>query len=259
LNNIIIKRLEIGAFILPKNKTLERNDFMNELQTKTKQTPIEIALKIDKEGKTTARNLYNFLELDKSNYSKWCRANIIDNQFAEEQVDYEVFVPKDENQKGGRPTTDFKLTASFAKKLSMMQKNEKGEQARQYFLGCEEGLKRAVQERQQWEIERAKGVVIRHILTDTIKMKVADSPHKKFMYPNYTKLIYKTLFDKSMKELQKKYQVKGKESIRDYLTAEQLKEVESMEMLVSSLINCGWGYDQIKNFIQENHMKQIAG
>ena len=44
-------------------------------------------------------------------------------------------------------------------------------------------------ERQQWQIERDKGVIVRHILTDTIKMKVADSPHKKFAYPNYTKLI----------------------------------------------------------------------
>ena len=62
----------------------------------------------------------------------------------------------------------------------------------------EKELKRLYAERQQWEIERAKGILVRHILTDTIKMKVTDSPNKKkFMYPNYTKLIYKTLFGKN--------------------------------------------------------------
>ncbi len=127
------------------------------------------------------------------------------------------------------------------------------------FNAMESELKRIYNERQQWQIERDKGVVIRHILTDTIKMKVPDIPHKKFAYPNYTKLIYKTLFGKTMKELQEQYGVKGKESIRDYVTADELKQIESMEMLVSSLINCGWGYDQIKNFIQTNSVAMLAG
>ena len=100
--------------------------------------------------------------------------------------------------------------------------------------------------------------MIRHILTDTIKLKIADSPNKRFAYPNYTKLIYKTLFGKSFKELQQEYGIKSKESLRDYLTSEQLKEVESMEMLVSSLINIGMGYDEIKDFITERCTKQLS-
>ena len=127
------------------------------------------------------------------------------------------------------------------------------------FNAMEKELKRIYTERQQWQIERDKGIIVRHILTDTIKMKVTDSPHKKFMYPNYTKLIYKTIFGKTMKELQEQYGGKGKESIREYVTADELKQIESMEMLVSSLISCGWGYDQIKGFIQENSTKMLAG
>lgn len=127
------------------------------------------------------------------------------------------------------------------------------------FNTMETELKRIYTERQQWQIERDKGVIVRHILTDTIKMKVADSPHKKFAYPNYTKLIYKTIFGKTMKELQTQYGVKGKESIREYVTADELKQIESMEMLVSSLISCGWGYDQIKAFVQTNATKMLAG
>lgn len=127
------------------------------------------------------------------------------------------------------------------------------------FNTMEAELKRIYTERQQWQIERDKGVIVRHILTDTIKMKVADSPHKKFAYPNYTKMIYKTIFGKTMKELQAQYGVKGKESIRDYVTADELKQIESMEMLVSSLISCGWGYEQIKNFIENNSAAMLVG
>ena len=90
-------------------------------------------------------------------------------------------------------------------------------------------------------------------------MKVADSPHKKFMYPNYTRLIYKILFGKTFKELQLQYQIKEKESLRDYLTSEELKELEEMEMLVSSLIGLGWGYDQVKNFVLQEKTKKLAG
>lgn len=126
------------------------------------------------------------------------------------------------------------------------------------FNAMESELKRIYTERQQWQIERDKGVVIRHILTDTIKMKITDSPHKIFAYPNYTNLIYRTLFGKSAKELEKEMGVKARENLRDYFTGEALSRVQSMEMLVSSLINCGWGYKEIKEFIQTESKKMIA-
>lgn len=123
------------------------------------------------------------------------------------------------------------------------------------FNMMEEDLKRIYKEREQWIIEREKGKLVRHILTDTIKMKIKESPNKKFMYPNYTKLIYKVLFDKSFNELKEMYKIKAKESLRDYLTSEELKELEQMEMLLSSLINIGWDYKSIKDFIIENYNK----
>jgi len=229
------------------------NDFM----TQTNLTPIEVLLKMDKEGYTTSKKLYEFLELDKTHYQRWCKANIQENEFAEEKVDYEVLAIKGENPEGGRPTQDYRLTVTFAKKLAMLSKTEKGEQARCYFIACEQALVKLAEEHQKWEIERAKGIVIRHVLTDTIKMKVADSPHKRFVYPNYTKLIYKTLFGKPFNELKSQYGIKGKESLRDYLTSEELKEVESLEMLVSSLIGLGMGYDEIKSFIEQKYKSNL--
>ena len=54
-------------------------------------TPIEIALGIDEDGKTTARKLYEFLKLAKGQFSRWAKTNIIENPFAEKGVDYEGF------------------------------------------------------------------------------------------------------------------------------------------------------------------------
>ena len=47
---------------------------------------------------------------------------------------------------GEKDRQDAKLTASFAKKLSMMQKNKKGDAARNYFVGIENGAKKLVKQ-----------------------------------------------------------------------------------------------------------------
>ena len=157
-------------------------DIFNEIFGKTdtsKLTPIEIALGIDNEGRTTARKLYEFLELDLSNYAKWFRKNILENDFAEENTDYWVFVPKDENPLGGRPTQDAKLTASFAKKLSMMQKNQKGEAARNYFVGIENGAKKLLERHQNPLITEHPGEVANLIKVLSNRMdKQGIAPYK---------------------------------------------------------------------------------
>lgn len=120
---------------------------MNDVTVTNNQTPIEIALCVDENGMTTAKKLYEFLEMDSSNYSRWCKSNITGNEFAEENVDYWAFVINDEW--GGQATTDYKLTASFAKKLSMKGNGEKAEQARQYFITVEDKAKEMVINRSQ--------------------------------------------------------------------------------------------------------------
>lgn len=108
------------------------------------QTPIEIALKIDENGMTTASNLYAFLELHPAHFSDWCRRNIKNNKFAIESEDYIPFTVEGERH-NPKPKTDYKITSDFAKKLSMTGNTERHEQARQYFIACEQGLKVATQ------------------------------------------------------------------------------------------------------------------
>ena len=108
------------------------------------QTPIEIVLGIDKNGMTTAKKLYEFLEMDKSHYSRWVKANIVDNEFATENEDY-FYSPSMANESGrGNYADDYKLTAHFAKKLSMKGNGAKAEEARDYFTTLEERVKQKV-------------------------------------------------------------------------------------------------------------------
>lgn len=73
-----------------------------------------------------------------------------------------------------------------------------------------------------------------------------------------TNLIYKSIFGKDAKHLREEYGITKKDNLRDYFSEDELKAVQSAEMLVSSLIDYGWGYEQIKDFITKNVPKQLA-
>lgn len=114
----------------------------NELMEQVNKTPIEIALGIDEEGMTTARKLYAFLDLAQGQFSRWAKSNIVDNEFATENEDYWRFDIDVETPTGGIvKRDDYKLTAHFAKKLSMKGNGEKAEEAREYFTHLEERVK----------------------------------------------------------------------------------------------------------------------
>lgn len=119
---------------------------MNEITINTaNQTPIEIALGIDEEGMTTARKLYSFLELRKADFARWAKTNITENEFATENEDYwRLFIDAETPTGGKIQREDFRLTAHFAKKLSVKGNSEKAEEAREYFTRLEEKVKQQV-------------------------------------------------------------------------------------------------------------------
>lgn len=120
---------------------------MDSITNSTLQTPIEIALEIDEKGMTTAKKLYEFLELNPGNYARWFKSNITENEFAEENVDFIPFFINEEC--GGQATQDAKLTAHFAKKLSCKGNGERAEQAREYFSTLDDKVKEVAINRQQ--------------------------------------------------------------------------------------------------------------
>ena len=98
-------------------------------------------IKVNSEGQSTARELYEFLELNATQFARWAKSNIVDNVYAEENVDFIRFDIVVE----GNKTSDYQLTPEFAKKLCMTSKTEKGEVARNYFIEVERRFKAATQ------------------------------------------------------------------------------------------------------------------
>lgn len=229
---------------------------MEELVEVTGKTPIEIALGIDDDGFTTAKKLYVWLELNPAHYARWVKDNIVENPFAE-QNEYSPLMVKT-SKEGGRPSQDYKIYVSLAKKIAMASHCERGNEARDYFIGCEQVLVKLAEQRHKTELERAKGIAVRQALTKAIQQSQENERMHGHAYSTYTNIIYKAVFGKDAKHLREEYGITQKENLRDYLSEEELKAVQSKEMLVSGLIDCGWGYEQIKNFLLEQSMMLIA-
>lgn len=101
----------------------------------------------------SARELYNFLGYSNTKWKRWYEKNIINNDFAIEGSDYGVFDLMSKT-KSGRPTMDFALSIDFAKRIAMMSRTEKGEEARLYFLEMEKIAKNPFENMTKLEIFR---------------------------------------------------------------------------------------------------------
>ncbi|MDY6904107.1 MAG: antA/AntB antirepressor family protein [Thermodesulfobacteriota bacterium] len=86
-----------------------------------------------------ARELHEFLEVGRD-FSNWMRARIAEYGWRE-GTDYEVFAHFGENLKGGRPAAEYLISLDMAKELCMVERNEKGRQARRYFIEAEKKLR----------------------------------------------------------------------------------------------------------------------
>lgn len=108
-------------------------------------------------------------------------------------------------------------------------------------------------------IEREKGIAVRQSLTKALQQSTENERMHGHAYSAYTNCIYKVLFGKNANQLREERGADRNRSLRDYFTEEELNAIQTMERLVSSLIDCGWGYDKIKEFIEKNNTAiQIA-
>lgn len=83
----------------------------------------------------SGRELHDFLKIE-TPYAKWF-GRMTECGFTEGEDYAEVLDKNVQNPLGGRPSTDHQLTIPMAKELCMIQRNERGKQARQYFLAVE--------------------------------------------------------------------------------------------------------------------------
>ena len=105
--------------------------------------------------------------------------------------------------------------------------------------------------------EREKGIAVRQALTKAIQQSSENERMHGHAYSTYTDIVYKVVFGKTAKQLREEYGITKKDNLRDYFNADEISKVQSVEMIVSGLMNCGWGYDEIKGFIVSTKNKLI--
>lgn len=88
-----------------------------------------------------ARDLHVFLEVGKD-FTTWIKKRIGQYDFEENQ-DFIFFPQTGENssQGRGRPNVEYHIALAMAKELCMVERNDKGREARRYFIECERKLK----------------------------------------------------------------------------------------------------------------------
>lgn len=86
-----------------------------------------------------ARDLHAFLEV-KTEFKDWIARRIKEYGFIENK-DFCSFLSE---STGGRPSKEYAITLDMAKELSMVERNKKGKEARQYFIAVEKAYREEV-------------------------------------------------------------------------------------------------------------------
>ncbi len=95
---------------------------------------IKIEVNENQEPVISGRALHEFLEV-KEKYTQWFE-RMKEYGFTE-NVDFTSLSDISEKPQGGRPLVDHAIKLDMAKELAMIQRTEKGKQARQYFIQIE--------------------------------------------------------------------------------------------------------------------------
>ena len=98
-------------------------------------------IKINSNNTVSGRELHKFLEIG-TRFDKWfirmCEYGFNEND------DFIRVAQKCPTLGGTQTIIDYAITLDMAKEISMLQRTEKGKQARQYFINCEKKLKEVV-------------------------------------------------------------------------------------------------------------------
>lgn len=147
------------------------------------------------------------------------------------------------------------LTKRSLLRVGMILTNsEVATQVRNHLLNIEE---RTEIDAKSWSIQREVGKIERARMTSAISKYVPDSPHKRFAYPNYTNMVYRTIFNKDAKTIREERGAKDDDSLRDLLSKEELSKVEEVETIITGLVSMQFTYKQIQQMIHDRYIKKL--
>lgn len=120
-----------------------------------------------------ARTLHRFLEVD-AHFKDWIARRIAEYDFQEGE-DFCSFLSK---SGGGRPRREYSITMDMAKELAMVERNDKGRQARRYFIECEKRLNQIAPDDARTIMGQTIGTDGFHMLGAVLDGKVRQLPVK---------------------------------------------------------------------------------
>lgn len=103
--------------------------------------------------------------------------------------------------------------------------------------------------------EREKGIAVRQALTNALQQSQENERMHGHAYSTYTNAVYKAVFGKNAVQLRDEYGITKNANLREFFSEEELKKIQNVEMLISGLVGCGWGYDEVKDFITNQSLK----
>ncbi|SEC24791.1 Phage anti-repressor protein [Pseudomonas saponiphila] len=118
-----------------------------------------------------ARELHRFLEVD-THFKDWIARRIAEYGFQEG----EDFCSTLSKSTGGRRSREYRITLDMGKELAMVERNEKGKQARRYFIECEKRLSQIAPEDARTIMGETIGTDGFHMLGAVVKGKVSSLP-----------------------------------------------------------------------------------
>lgn len=187
---------------------------------------------------TDARNLHKFLG-NRELFANWIKQRIEQYGFIK-HVDYETYL---ESSKKGRPRTEYRISSDMAKELSMVERTERGKEARQYFIECEERLRRVAPEEHKaallnWRKNRVAACEDHKNMAEAMKgyIERTGDGQKGFAYSNESRFLNKLVLGVDPVKWAKDNGVSSKQ-VRDKMNADQLALLAYLESRNCALLD----------------------
>ena len=200
-----------------------------------------------------ARKLHTFLEVGRD-FSNWIKDRIDQGMFSEGK-DYVLTLTKT-GVRSNVVQKDYAISISMAKELSMLERNEQGKLARQYFIECEERLIRFSPEQHSlavnnWRKGRIEARDYQKLMVSALHLsrtrqgKDTNANH----YTNEANMLYKLLLGTTAKKWMTDNGFTGE--LRKHLSVEQLELMAYLERTNATFLDMDWSYEQRKEKLTE--------
>jgi anti-repressor protein len=216
-------------------------------------------IKINENRLVSGKELHCFLGVGRD-FSTWIKEKIKKYDFVE-NTDFIIEITTPQN---GGIAKDYVMTIDMSKELSMVENNEKGKEARKYFIKCEKKLKENGQPKESYTIqdpiERAKAWIKEQeeketlLLTTKKQEQVINELKPK---ADYTDLILKNKGLVTITQIAKDYGMSGQELNKKLHDLKIQYKQSGQWLLYSSLQDKGYTHSETISIVRTGGIPDV--